>query len=235
MSVAYPDEYDTPTFPAGKHIAVSRMFALTIVSVLLLVVFACGALLWAQKSVRVHPFLVSVDEVTGDWNVVGHYHDEIKELPAMRSLQESVIGKFMRNWFSISSDAAENALIWADCDNPDTCQTMDSFGNTAQPCALYCVSGTDIFEQFRKNIVPEYQQRYANNEYWQLDMSSLQIKPIGEITQDGAMWQIRATVDTNNGPIYILAYARIAYNSYSADDKNMGYYVQDFNAYRIEK
>jgi glucan phosphorylase len=46
----YPDEFETPTFPAGKQVAVTRAVSVAIMSVFLLILFACGLLLWAQKS-----------------------------------------------------------------------------------------------------------------------------------------------------------------------------------------
>ena len=100
----YPDEFDTPTFPAGKQIAVTRVMSIAVMSVFLLILFACGLLLWVQKSVHVHPFLISINQVTGQWEIVGHQHSDVKEMTTVQSLQESVIGKFLEYHLHLLQD-----------------------------------------------------------------------------------------------------------------------------------
>ncbi|MBQ3039474.1 MAG: hypothetical protein IJD41_02850, partial [Alphaproteobacteria bacterium] len=65
----YPDNFDTPTFPAGPRIALSRVMAIAIMVVFALILVAGGMILWASRSQQIHPFLVSVDDVTGAWTV----------------------------------------------------------------------------------------------------------------------------------------------------------------------
>lgn len=231
----YPDEFDVPSFPAGKPTAVSRVFAVLVMTVLLMVICTCSMLLWAQKSVKIHPFLVSVDEITGTWHVVGHQHTEVQELSTVRSMQESVVGKLMRNWFLISDNQVLNTAIWAKCDRGTGCNNITASGVDTRECALYCVSGEDIYTRFVDTIVPQYQARLASGEMWVLDMASVQISPIEAINTNGNTWQIRATILSNvNQPIEILAYAKVARDDMQYQT-TMGYYVQDFNAYRINE
>jgi hypothetical protein len=49
----------------------------------------------------------------------------------------------------------------------------------------------------------------------------------------GGTWQIRLTINSNlYGAIQILAYANVL-NSLEMYPKTLGYYVADFNAYKI--
>ena len=60
-TLQYPDDFDTPTFPAGPYIASARALGIGVMVVFFLVIVSCGLLLWVQRSARVHPFLVSVN------------------------------------------------------------------------------------------------------------------------------------------------------------------------------
>ena len=228
----YPDEFDTPTFPAGKQIAVTRVMSIAVMSVFLLILFACGLLLWVQKSVHVHPFLVSINEITGQWEIVGHQHTDVKQMTTVQTLQESVIGKFLEYHFFVTDDAAFNANIWLGCNRAVAC-TPDKVGRGSEMCALYCLSGDEEHKNFEKNIVPQYQKMFANGEMWTLDAKSVELTPISEITSAGGTWQIHATINSNLfGPIKILAYASVLQNT-ELYPQTLGYYVENFNAYRI--
>jgi len=233
--VRYPDDFNVPPFPAGKHTAVSRVVAVAVSVVLLIVIFMCVMLLWAQRSVRVHPFLVSVDEITGAWTVVGHHHTEIQEVSTVRTIQESVVGKFMRGWYLISDNQNLNNALWHECNRETDCNNIDKSGVDTYECALYCVASEELFTRFMTDIVPDYQTRFANGELWVPDMASLQISPIGEINANGNVWQIHATIYSNQAQeINILAYAKVGRDN-NLYQTTMGYYVQDFNAYRINE
>ena len=106
----YPDDFDTPTFPAGKQISASRAVSIAVMVVFLLILFACGLLLWVQKSVHVHPFLVSINEITGQWEIVGHQHTDVKQMTTVQTLQESVIGKFLEYHFFVTDDADQTEV-----------------------------------------------------------------------------------------------------------------------------
>lgn len=228
----YPDEFDTPTFPAGKQIAVTRVMSIAVMSVFLLILFACGLLLWVQKSVHVHPFLVSINQVTGQWEIVGHQHGDVKEMTTVQSLQESVIGKFLEYHFFVTDDAAFNANIWAKCERQTAC-TPDQAGRGSEMCALYCLSSEDEHEKFMQDIIPLYQRMAASGDMWTLDIKSVEMTPISTITSAGGTWQIRATINSSVfGPMKILAYANVMQDT-KMYPQTLGYYINDFNAYRI--
>lgn len=230
----YPDEFETPTFPAGKQIAVTRMVSVLIMSVFLLILFSCGLLLWAQKSVHVHPFLISVNEITGQWEIVGHQHTDVKEMSTVRTLQESVIGKFLEYHFFVTEDANFNANIWQPCDRKQHCNPETRVGMASEACSLYCLSSDNIHDDFIKNIVPQYQQMFTTGEIWTLDTKSVEMTPISEITSSGGLWQIRAKINSSLfGPIKILAYANVLQNL-ELYPQTLGYYIAEFNAYKIK-
>ena len=99
----YPDEFNTPTFPAGPRIAVARVVSIAILVVFALIIALGGGIYWASKSRHIHPFLVTVDEITGTWQVVGHDHGA-RTISTNRAMQESVIANFIKNWYAISAN-----------------------------------------------------------------------------------------------------------------------------------
>lgn len=229
----YPAGFDTPTFPAGSRVAATRVVAIAIMTVFFLIVCACGLLLWAQRAATIHPFLVSIDNVTGQWMVVGHNHGRVREITTSQSLQESVIGKFIQYWFWISASDNVNAALWRSCDRDIQCNPENKTGIDTEECAIFCMAGEDIYSRFITSVVPDYQSRVVNGETWLLDMASIKTTPIGTIQDAGGMWQVRATVYSNkSGPIDILAYVRVSQNA-TLFPQTMGYYISDFNAYKI--
>lgn len=229
----YPDDFYTPSFPAGRPLAVSRMVAVAIMVVFVLIVCACVMLFWTQRSVKIHPFLVSINPITSQWDVVGHHHKEIAEITAARALQESVIGKFMHNWFLLSNNEELNNTRWKSCERETECTPNSNVDVLSEECAIYCISSDDIYLRFVEQIIPGYQMRIASGETWELDISSMQITPVGGVNAAGGTWQIRANIlSSTRGPITILAYAQVGFASDSYA-KTMGYYISDFNAYKI--
>ncbi len=231
----YPDDFNTPAYPAGARIAATRIVSIAIMVVFFLIVCACGLLLWAQRSVTVHPFLVSVNPITGQWDIVGHRHDTVQEMTTTRSLQESVIGKFVYNWFWISGNQDLNASLWKKCNRESDCNpeshTTDEIGAVA--CSLYCLSGDGLFTTFTSSVIPDYIKRVESGETWTVDMPTLQIMPLGTIGDNGGSWQVRATLRSNTvAPINILAYIQVSRNT-ETYPQTLGYYVSDFNAYKM--
>lgn len=226
----YPDDFDTPTFSAGRHLASSRWVATSIMIVFLSIIFACGILLWAQNSVRVHPFLVSINNITGQWNLVGHHHDNYISRAATYTLQESVVGRFVKYWFLISDNDTINETLWRSCDRQTECSPKVNSDLISDTCAIYCLAADELYSSFTTNVVPQYQQNVVMNDVWVIRPNSLQITPIGET----GIWQVRVDVlsSLNPEPIKIIAYANVARNT-ELYPRTLGYYVADFNAYRI--
>ncbi len=228
----YPDNFDTPTFPAGREIALTRWLAIGISVALMLVAVAGGLIFWAARSARVEPFLISVDKTTGLWSIVGHHH--MREMPAVRTMQESVVAKFAVNWFSISATESENTARWQSCD-ATTCASDEYIARSDRMCAISCATSGELFNRFIYDVVPDYTARVAAGETWRIDMDTLIITPDGEITERGGAWRISAQITSNLvGTIDVLAFATTAreVGSYPA---TLGFYVQDFNAYRMNK
>lgn len=230
----YPDDFETPAFPAGKPVNSTRLVSIATMVVFLLTIIACGMLLWIQQSVKVHPFLVSINNITGQWEIVGHEHESVRRVPTKRSLQESVIGKFLRSWFFVSNIQSVRDAAWKSCERATGCGSDYGNDDSAMSCALYCVSSDTLYEKFISGVVPGYMTRIDSGEVWTLISSTIQISPIGEITDAGGTWQIRAQIKSNlsDVPIDILAYAVV----YRASDKypqTLGYYIEDFNAYKM--
>lgn len=229
----YPDGFDTPVFPAGKTLAVSRAMSIGTMVVFFLIVCMCAILLWAKKSVQVHPFLISINDITGRWDVVGHRHGDYISMTTDRTLQEAVLGNFVRTWFSVTEDAEYNSDVWAQCEQETECNPNHKRYVGNEKCVLYCISSPDVYDTFISAVVPIHQEHFNQNDFWRPDMSLTQFSPIGEVTENGGMWQIRATIFSNlSAPIEILAYAQINKEP-DMYPKTMGYYVTDFNAYKI--
>lgn len=228
----YPGGFETPAFPAGKRIVVSRLAGVAVMVIFLGIIFVCGMLLWAQRSITVQPFLVSVDNLTGQWSVVGYQNDTNKQVSATQTLQESVIAKFMRNWYLVTRDEVNTAL-WQSCERELECNPKNKTGINTGKCALYCIAGDDIFNRFIKEVVPVYQISVTAGEMLGLRNSSLLITPIGNISENGGLWKIRAVIESSIAkPINILAYAKVERNT-DVYPQTMGYFVSDFNAYKM--
>lgn len=232
-TLQYPDDFNTPTFPAGPYIASARALGIGVMVVFFLVIVSCGLLLWVQRSARVHPFLVSVNEITGQWDIVGHQHDSAGEMTTTQSLQESVIGNFVRDWFRITSNKTANDALWGKCERSKDCD-LDSKTNVDMGrCSLYCISSEEVFDNFLANVVPGYTVRADGGETWEFDMSSLQVSPIGPFSSAGGSWQIRGMIYSNaTEPISILGYVRVE-NKIDMYPQTMGYHVTEFYAYKM--
>ena len=230
----YPDGFNTPTFPAGPRIAVSRVVGIAIMVVFLLILCACGLLLWTQRSVRVHPFLVSVNNITGQWEIVGHNHSVVREITTDRALQEATIGRFMRYWFLITANPAFNDSLWTECKRESDCNPDFKTGIETARCGLYCLSGANAFSAFLSDVVPSYRLRAAQGETWMLNASSLQFLPLESADKNAPAWQVSGTITSNiSGPINILAYVKIG-RDMDLYPQTMGYFVSEFNAYKMD-
>lgn len=230
----YPDNFDIPAFPAGTRIAISRFMAIASCVLFVLIIFACVVLLWSLRSGRVDPFIVSVDDITGQWTVVGHSHGNGPiEYPALWSFQQSVVGNFAANWFTISEITSENDAMWQTCKRDEMCGEKSKRGFDDKTCTLFCSSGEELFNRFIYDVVPDYQSRVAKGEYWVVDKTQFQIEPAGEINVSGGTWRILATIKSNiSGDMTVFAFAKVARNPENYP-QTLGYYVADFNAYKI--
>ena len=230
----YPSNFDTPAFPAGPRIAVSRFMAVASCTLFVMIIFVCILLLWAVRSQRIDPFIVSIDKLTGQWSVVGHSHGNGPiEYPYLWSLQQSVVANFTANWFTISSVSEENDAIWQTCERRTDCGTETILPYGDKKCSLFCKSGEEVFSDFIYNVVPEYQERVSAGERWIVDKTTIQIEPAGQIKETGGTWRLSAKIQSNvSGDINVIAFVKVARNM-SSYPQTLGYYIADFNAYKI--
>lgn len=230
----YPSDFETPAFPAGKRIAISRFMTIGVAILSLLILFMCGIIFWTSRSQSIDPFIVSIDNLTGNWTVISNSHNNAPiEYSALRSLQEAVVGKFTSNWLTISADEATNEKIWKTCDRETSCtgEKAPAYGNNE--CALFCAAGEKVFSKFVYDIVPDYQNRVAAGESWTVDKTTIMIEPASTISENGGTWRIRASIQSSvSGEIDIIAFAKITRNTRTYP-QTLGYYVEDFNAYKI--
>ena len=235
MRMDYPSDFDTPGFPAGSRIVISRFMGIASCVLFVVIIFACILLLWAVRSQRIDPFIVSIDKLTGAWTVVGHSHGNApRQYSAVNLMQQSVVVNFAANWFSISDDAMINDALWQSCDRIDDCGVKSNLKYGEKKCALYCATGEELFNNFIYDIVPKYQTRFISGEKWVVDVTQIDIEPAGVIGNNGGTWRVYATIQSNiSGDIDVVAFAKVAKNT-EKYPKTLGFYVADFNAYKID-
>ncbi len=229
----YPNDFDTPVFPAGKVIALSRRLSIWISGCFLLIICLCCFLLyfWSQKSN--YPFLISIDPITDEWTVVAYPGKTFKDtFEQSHIIQEKLVDDFITNWFTISRDKNVNELRWQRCDDEDCSDSMQ-FNPENISCSLFCNSNTKLFEEFSNNVLPEYKARVEQrSERWNVIKKNIKLDYSSE---QGSIWQVFAVVHSSvNGVFNVLAFVTVARepNSHPA---TLGYYVQDFNAYRVNQ
>ncbi|MBR4860079.1 MAG: hypothetical protein IKV10_02140 [Alphaproteobacteria bacterium] len=223
----YPDEFNTPTFPAGPRIALSRVVAIATMVVFALILAVGGGIYWASKSRHIHPFLVTIDDITGSWQVVGHDHGE-PSITKNRAMQESLIANFIKNWFTISANPTENDDLWSSFDNADKCD--ESTRPTHAP--IFCAGSVELYSKFVNNVQPDYQVRVANGETWSVDVDNIYLNEVN-VTDTGGTWRALFEIDSNKQePIQVIAYITLKHSA-AYNPGTLGFYVASFNTYNI--
>ena len=234
----FPNGYDIPAFPAEKKLALARALAIWSCIAFFIIIALCGILLWSANSLRLNPFLISVNQSTSEWTAVGERSNRTLQYSESRAMQEYVIGNFMRRWFAISTVDSENEIRWCRCNNQTECGTdraKDQSGERKAPCLVCCASGQELFNRFASEVLPDYKKRAAAGETWTLDENSLAIAPVHDHGGDGGLWRIMATVRSNkSGKIKVLGFAKVS-RLKNAYPLSMGYFVSDFNGYQLNK
>lgn len=226
----YPGNFDTPAFPAGSRIALSRVMSMWTLVAFFIAICLCGALLWTSRARRLDPFMISIDNATGQWTVVGRGGAHL-EYSVTRTMQESVVGNFVTQWFQISDNATGNSAAWRKCTRNE-CASGDARVAATRLCAMYCATGDEVYARFARDVMPGYNAVAAAGETWTVDTNSLNIYPAGPITDAGGTWRITAVVNTSTGLMPVNAWAKVARNT-TYYPSNMGFYIADFNAYRM--
>lgn len=228
----YPDDYNIPTFAAGKSVATSRAMGIGIMSSFLLIIFLCVLLVWTVRSVHVEPYILATGGINDQWQVIkpGGGRPEI-EMTGNQIIQQSLVWKFAQQWFSVLPDNSENENAWqtkcarADCDGYDA----------SNKCAIFCATADSLFIRFKSDVLPTYEKLAATGEYWSPIVNSIRITPIGTINDLGGTWRVIMSVAIGgNDTMNVLAYARVARDpKIYINPKTLGYYIADFNAYRM--
>lgn len=228
----YPNDFDVPSFSAGKTVAFSRGISVWISIVFFLIIAACGFVLLGVHLKKNYPFLISVDPITDEWTVIAYPHDSQEKIQQYQIIQEKLVKDYVTNWFTISGNARENELRWKSCEM-DECTDPSQFKPDNISCAIACKSSMSLFEDFSKIVLPEYQARVSTGaEKW--TVGRMLITP-NVVSEKSGTWQVVTDITSSiNGTFKVLSFVDINrdVNMYPA---TFGYYVEDFNAYRIAK
>ena len=229
----YPNNFDIPSFPAGKSIALSRRVCIWISVVFFLIFCACGFILLGIHLKKNYPFLISTNPFTNDWTVVAYPGKRTKDkIEQYQIIQQNLVNNFMTDWFTISNKKEINELRWQSC-SVDECAADDQFVPDNIKCAISCKSDDSVYEEFTKKVLPEYRARIAEkNERWTI--TKMDIVPHA-VSQNGSTWQVYATIfSTVNGQFDVLAFIKVS-RERGIYPSTLGYYIEKFNSYRISQ
>lgn len=234
--MAYPDDFDTSAFVAGRRIALSRTVAIWVMISMFLIIACCVALPWLQRNMRINPFIVYVNGTHGEWHLIGRDITK-RDIPYFSSMQRALVGIFTEKWFTITENPEQNELHWGQCNRADICghEIANTFWNDGG-CDLYCISGENMYQNFVTNVVPLYRARESFSDRWNVDPTQMIIYPDGTPTISGGSWIVRARVRSNlNGDFNIIAYVKVARDKDTARyPQTLGYYITGFNSYRLQ-
>ena len=227
----YPNDFNTPAFPAGKTIAFSRSVSIWISIVLFCVIVACGLVLLLNVSRRNYPFLISTDPITSDWTVVAYIQDNQK-IATNTIVQETLVANYVDYWFSIYKNNEINEEMWQPC-KPTDCDKVNQYMPGNHKCALFCTSDKDLFNKFTSDVLPEYRNR-VNEASETIRVVSRLLTPPTIPDENGGLWQAYVVLESSvNQRFEVLAFIDIA-KQVGTHASTMGYYVKDFNAYRMQ-
>ena len=230
--MAYPDDFDTSAFPAGKRIAVSRTAGIWIMVSMFLIVATCIALPWIQHSKKIDPFVIYIDGPHGKWELLGH--QKIRQaVPYYVSLQRSLVGVFTEKWFSVSDNMDVNEKRWSQCNRETVCANRieNSLWNERN-CDIYCLASNDMYANFESKVLPLYRTVASFGERWTINPSTITVTPNGSISNFGGSWIVHAQVRSSViGEFNIVAYVNVEHDL-EHFPQTVGYYISDFNAYR---
>ena len=229
----YPNEFDTPVFPAGKTIAFSRGISIWTLIVSFFIICACGLMLLLVRSKNNYPFLISTDLITSDWSVVTYPKKE-REVSLNHIAQESLVRRYIDFWFSINKNNFVNESLWQKCSNTD-CEKAEQYDPTNKICALFCSSDEELFEQFTTKIAPEYRNRIEQNSETMRVESVPFITPPATGINATNVWQAYAIVNSSTrGKFDVFVFLELGKEE-GKHPATLGYYVKDFNSYNLSK
>ncbi len=227
----YPNNFDNPVFPTMRRLALSRILSVWTLVAFFIAVVLCGFLIWSYSSIRAVPYMISIDDSSIEWSAISE-KTKHREVPSYQVMQEYVVGNFARKWFAISGDKTENDSKWCRC-SAEICNNYDINSDNKSKCDICCGSSPVLYATFVSDVLPDYTARSLNGETWVLDINSITITPESNVTESGGNWHLRAVLNSSiSGSIKIEAYADIQ-KSGRDYPLTFGYYVADFNAYKV--
>lgn len=228
----YPNNFDVPAFPAGKTVAFTRTISIWLSIVFFLIIVACGFLLFFAHARKNFPFLISINPITEDWNVIAYPGEKEKPIPQYQYIQEKLVHDFVKDWFTISDDMNTNENIWEKC-SVEECQDSAQFNPMTKKCALSCKSADAVFDDFVKKVLPNYHARVNQaQEKWTIPAKGLLITS-NIVSEKSSKWQVYAVVNSSimgNFDVLIFVDVERDIDLYPA---TFGYYINQFNSYRI--
>jgi len=228
----YPNNFDTPPFPESRKIALSRFVAVWYLILFFVIASMCGLVIWTAQNVRIAPYLISIDNITGEWRIEGQRTKETKRAPVDTVMQESVAFNFARAWFEISDNAEMNAANWCDC-MPARCAYHNDSDDWT-PCVLCCSADIRLYESFLADTVPSHAARARRGETWNLRADSFSISPMPGVSATGGLWRATATLESNMArPRQLEIYIVVGRNR-NVYPLSLGYHVIDFNWFVME-
>ena len=229
----YPDDFNTRTFPAGKSIAVSRAMGVGIMAAFFIIVCLCGLLIWTIYSMRTEPYILATGGINDQWRIVMATGEKQKMTDA-QLFQQSLIWRFTQNWFNISPNPEINAAVWDTECKREQCLSDEI---DSKRCAIFCSSGDDLFYRFSTDVLPHLHAYQESNAMWMVVPESMRIEPVGHISENSGVWRVMLTILTGGtGAMDIVAYAHIERERTPRFfPSTRGYYVADFNAYRVSQ
>ncbi len=183
------------------------------------------------KSKNNFPLLISADPLTSDWSIAA-YPEDTSKITTNQIIQENLVRKYVEYWFSINEDNSVNESLWKTCNNRD-CNSLERYDPMDTQCALYCSSSSELFQQFTEKIIPEYRDR-IEQEFETMHVVAQLITPPAQAESASNIWQSFATImSAQHGIVEVLVFLELGQDKKGKYPANSGYYVQDFNAYRM--
>jgi hypothetical protein len=222
----FPRNYDTKAFPESRSIAFARFLGILSSLAFVVMVGLSVLFLWGRGSMTLEPYVIAINGGTGEWGVVTIQKDSVNEASMDRMIQESVVGQFAMQWFTISGNRQENNVLWCRCVREECFEPRGNRGDKP-PCLLCCAAGDELYKKFERGTLPEYRDREQAGEIWALDRDSMFISS----TEAGGKWVVEANLVSNyNGVRPVIMYATVM-RSAQKYRLSFGYYVSDFDAF----
>lgn len=227
----YPNNFNIPAFPAGKTIALARSVSIWISIVFFLIIAACGFFLLGIHLKKNFPFLISIDSLTGEWVVVTYPGEHEKSIPQYQYIQEKLVHDFVKDWFTISANQNINEDIWKRC-SVDECNAPEQFNPTNKVCALSCKASSTLFDIFTSRVLTDYKARIAQADEKWTPRKNIIITP-KNVSESHSIWQVYTTINSSvNGNFDVLVFVDIE-RDINLYPSTFGYYINQFNAYRV--